>query len=256
VAIGMLTLYSGQLMFKYSNLKLHRLKGALGDNWAPISKSLQANQRYIENINIDKNPLFHEATHMFSANYLSKLSVYSNGLIQFQEPKMALLTSTFGIDDLYNSLFPGDHNDGKKVEKPKCRSYLDQHFISRLSDRVHVKVDIDDRFIPDFYLKYSIDAIGRNGILYLAQYIDFSIEQKASISHLLVTTDHLNKEYNKGKVSNVSIFGVEPTLGTDDHKKWEFLYKCQGFKLYHPDQADKVAEKFLTSGASKFLAGV
>ena len=191
--------------------------------------------------------------HMLTESYLSKLSVYSNGLIQYQEPKMALLTSSFGIDQLYNSLFPKDHNEVKKSDKPKYRSYLDQHFISRVSEHVHLKIDIDDRFIPDFYLNYSIDAIGRNGILYLAQYIDFSTEQKASISHLLVTTDHLNKEYNKGKVSNVSIFGIEPVLGTDEHKKWDFLYKRDGFTIYHPNQADEVAEKFISSRAGKFL---
>ncbi|MBK9564315.1 MAG: hypothetical protein WAT46_14365 [Saprospiraceae bacterium] len=40
VSIGMFIFDSGQLMFKYSSQKLHGLKGALGDYWVPISKSL------------------------------------------------------------------------------------------------------------------------------------------------------------------------------------------------------------------------
>jgi hypothetical protein len=89
--------------------------------------------------------------------------------------------------------------------------------------------------------------------LYLAKYIDFTIEDKAPISHLLVTTDQLSRQYNDSKKSNVCILGIEPEIGTETHKKWAFINKCEGFKVYHPDQASEVADIFLNSGAGKFL---
>lgn len=253
VAIGMLLLHGNKLTFKYSEQKLHSLRPVLGEYFDAIAKSLRATQKYIENINISKKPIFYEASHMVSTDYLSKLSVYSNGLIQYQEPKLAILTPTFAVEQFYNSLFPEDKIIFEKVKKPNFRTQIDQSFISKVQEQVHIKIEINDKIIPEFYINYSIDAVGRNGFLYLAKYIDFANEDKAPISHLLVTTDQLSRQYNESKKSNVCIFGVEPERGTETHKKWAFINKCEGYKIYHPDQASEVADIFLNSGAGKFL---
>ncbi len=253
VAIGMLVLDGHSLIFKFSEQKLHSLKSVLGEYWHAIAKSLRATQKYIENINLSKKPIFHDATHMISTDYLQKLSVYSNGLIQYQEPKLALLTAVFGLDQFYDSLFPEVKKNIEKVKKPNYRSQIDQRFISKIKDQVHVHIDIDDSIIPDFYTKYSLDAIGRNGVLYMAKYLDFTIESNAPLSHLLVTTDQLSRRYNDSQSSHVYIFGVEPELGTESHKKWSFINTYNSFKIYHPNQAADVADIFLNSGAGKFL---
>lgn len=253
VAIGMLLLDGAHLIFKYSLQKLHNLKSVLGDYWDPVSKSLRATQKYIENIDITKKPIFQEAREMVSKDYLTKLSIYANGLIQFQEPKTAILTSTFGVDQFYLSLFPEDHKTIEKSAKPNYRNLIDQSFVSKIEQQVHVKIDIDDKIIPDFYINYSLDAIGRNGEIYIAKYIDFSVEQKAPISHLIVTTEELSRIFNNNKFSNVFIFGVEPEIGSELHKKWAFVNKYKGYKMFHPDQAEEVANIFLNSGATKFI---
>ncbi len=253
VAIGVLVLDGNFLMLKYSDQKLQSLKSVLGEYWDAISKSLRATQKYIENINLTKKPIFHEARSMVSTDYLRKLSIYSNGLIQYQEPKLAMLTPSFGVDQFYSSLFPEDNKAIEKLKKPNFRSQIDQIFVSKVQEQVHVKIDIDDTIIPEFYINCLLDAIGRNGVIYIAKYIDFTIENKAPISHLLVTTDQLSRKYNENKTSNVCIFGVEPEIGTESHKKWAFINKCEGYKVYHPDQASDVADIFLNSGAGKFL---
>jgi hypothetical protein len=116
VAIGMLMLYDNKLTLRYSDQKLNSLKSVLGSYWEPIAKSLRATQKYVENINLSSKPIFHEARHMVSHDYLLKLSVYSNGLIQYQEPKLAILTPKFGLDEFYNSLFPEEHKVTEKAE--------------------------------------------------------------------------------------------------------------------------------------------
>ncbi|HMS98155.1 MAG TPA: hypothetical protein PKA12_05390 [Saprospiraceae bacterium] len=42
-----------------------------------------------------------------------------------------------------------------------------------VKENLHVKIEIDNSIIDDFYLSYTLDAIGKNGTLYLAQYFDF-----------------------------------------------------------------------------------
>ena len=142
VAIGMLMLYGNKLMFRYSDQKLHSLKSALGAYWEVIAKSLRATQKYIENINLSSKPIFHEARHMVSPDYLLKLSVYSNGLIQYQEPKLAILTPAFGLDEFYNSLFPEENKVTERVKKPNYGRQIDQNFISKVKEQVHVNIDI------------------------------------------------------------------------------------------------------------------
>ncbi len=117
VAIGILMLYGNKLILKYSNQKLNRLKNVFGSYWDPIVKSLRASQKYIENMNLPSKSFIHEASHMVSSEYLFKLSAYSNGLIQYQEPKMAILTPTFGVDEFYNSLFPEEQVKNEKIIK-------------------------------------------------------------------------------------------------------------------------------------------
>ncbi|HMP31971.1 MAG TPA: hypothetical protein PKD85_20370, partial [Saprospiraceae bacterium] len=82
-----------------------------------IVKSLRATQEYIENMNLPNRTVAHEGSHMVSSNYLLKLSAYSNGLIQYQEPKLAILTPTFGVNEFYGSLFPEEHVKNKKIIK-------------------------------------------------------------------------------------------------------------------------------------------
>ncbi len=122
-----------------------------------------------------------------------------------------------------------------------------------VKENIHVKIDIDHHIIPDFYLNYALDAIGKNGTLYLAQYFDFDKVKDAAISHLLVTNESLNKRFNKDQTNKVFIFGTEPELNTDDHRRWDYLYKQEGFSLKHPSESKAVAEEMLRAGVKKFL---
>ncbi len=90
----------------------------------------------------------------------------------------------------------------------------------------------------------------------MAQYFDFNKVQNAAISHLLVTNESLNKQFNKGqinKVYKVYIFGSEPALNTDEHKKWDYLYSLEGFNLKHPTESSEVADEMLRAVVKKFL---
>ena len=253
VAVGMLILKDKRLKFRFSEDKLRGIKSALGPKVDLIRKSILATQKYINHIDLNKDPIFNEDHLLVSESYLEKLSVYSNGMIQYQKPRLAVLTDTFDENKLYESLFPSTTG---KVEKAKDKNKLiiETDFLDVVKENIHVKMDIDNSIIDDFYLSYTLDAIGKNGTLYLAQYFDFANVQSAPISHLLVTNESLNKQFNKDQHNKVYIFGVEPPLGTDEHKKWDYLYKLEGFNLKHPTESGEVAEQMLRAGAKKFLA--
>jgi len=252
VAVGMLILKDKRLKFRFSEEKLKGIKAALGPKAELIRKSLLATQKYIDHIDLTKDPIFNEDRQIESEAYLEKLSVYSNGLIQYQKPRLALLTETFDENKLFESLFP--LSPGKvETTKDKNKLIIDSDFINVVKENIHVNIDIDNHIIPDFYLSYALDAIGKNGTLYLAQYFDFDKEKSASISHLLVTNESLNKQFNKENTNKVFIFGIEPDLNTDDHKRWDYLYKQEGFLLKHPSESRAVAEEMLQAGVKKFL---
>ncbi len=252
-AVGMLLFKDNRLIYRFSESKLNSIKTALGLKADLIRKSLLATQKYIKHIDLNKDPIFNEDHLIVSESYLEKLSVYSNGLIQYQKPRLAILTDTFDENKLFDSLFPPTPG---KVEKSKDKNKLiiETDFLDVVKENIHVKMDIDNSIIDDFYLSYTLDAIGKNGTLYLAQYFDFANVQSAPISHLLVTNESLNKQFNKNNTNKVFIFGIEPDLNTDDHKKWDYLHRQEGFTLRHPSESGAVAEEMLRAGVKKFLA--
>ena len=73
---------------------------------------------------------------------------------------------------MYAYLFPPTPG---KVEKAidKNKRIIESDFIDVVKENLHVKIEIDNSIIDDFYLSYTLDAIGKNGTLYLAQYFDF-----------------------------------------------------------------------------------
>ena len=252
VAVGMLLFKDHKLIFRFSEDKLKGIRSALGSKAELIKKSLQATQKYIANIDLNKDPIFNEDQHIVSEAYLEKLSIYSNGIIQYQKPRLAILTETFDENKLFESLFPSSPAKGENT-KDKNKQIIETDFINVVKENIHVKIGIDHHIIPDFYLNYALDAIGKNGTLYLAQYFDFDKVKDASISHLLVTNESLNKQFNKDKTNKVFIFGTEPELNTDDHRRWDYLYKQEGFLLKHPSESGAVAEEMLRAGVKKFL---
>jgi hypothetical protein len=253
VAIGMLLFKNNQLTYRFSEDKLSDLKSILGSKKDLINKSLLATQKYVENIDTNKKPIFNEARNIVSESYLEKLSIYSNGIIQYEKPRLAVLTDTFDLNTLFDSFFPPKTSVKEENYKDKFKQIIESNFISKVSQSIHVKIDIDYTIIPDFYLSYNLDAIGKNGILYLAKYLDFTKVQNAAISHLLVTNDSLSKHFNNGQINKIFIFGEEPKLNTDEHKKWDYLHKLDGFSLKHPTESCAVADHILDAGAKKFL---
>lgn len=249
----MLMLKDGRLRYRFSEDKLRGIKAALGPKAELIRKSLLATQKYIDHIDLTKDPIFNKDRQMASEAYLEKLSVYSNGLIQYQKPRLAILTETFDENQLYASLFPSALEKEESV-KDQNKLIIETDFLHAVKDMLHVKIEIDNSIIEDFYLSYTLDAIGKNGTLYLAQYFDFEKVQNASISHLLVTNESLNKQFNKDQYNKVYIFGLEPPLNTKEHKKWDFLHKQQGFAFKHPSESAAVADEMLRAGVKKFLS--
>lgn len=106
VAVGMLMLKDGRLRYRFSEEKLKGIKAALGPKAELIKKSLLATQKYIDHIDQTKDPIFNDDRQMVSEAYLEKLSVYSNGLIQYQKPWLALLTDTFDETNCTPIYFP------------------------------------------------------------------------------------------------------------------------------------------------------
>lgn len=106
VAVGMLMLKDGRLRYWFSEEKLRGINAALGSKAELIRKSLLATKKYIDHIDLTKDPIFNEDRQMVSEAYLEKLSVYSNGLIQYQKPRLALLTDTFDETNCTPIYFP------------------------------------------------------------------------------------------------------------------------------------------------------
>jgi hypothetical protein len=156
VAIGMLIFKHDKLIYRFSDEKLKSLKSILGSKGELIRKSLSLTQKYIENIDTNKNPIFNEARNIVSESYLEKLSVYSNGIIQYQKPTLAILTDTFDENHLYSTLFPSTIEIKKEDHKDEFKQIIESDFLGKVKDQIHIKIEIDYNIIPDLYFQFFV----------------------------------------------------------------------------------------------------
>lgn len=216
-------------------------------------------------LGLDKKDAHFESKSVFSPEYLQYLANYSNGLLQFTQPKAIAdsideskflkLFSLF-VDNSVEPLIKKDDSI-KKYEKEFYRA-VNENLIEKVKDRVHIKESIGSKVVPTLINPFEIDCIGQNGVLIGAKSLPFTQSKETLHKNLNIYISviaHLSATYKHGLEQNkFFLIADQPEKNSPTYNLWNELNQNDKLiKLISSKDSGEVAELINNSNASKFL---
>lgn len=198
---------------------------------------------------------------IFNEDYIAYLHNYSNGLIQFGQPKpIAAVVNKLKFNSLYKQ-FVGDTIEIQKEKKhqsiySKIKKQLSQ---PDLKSKADINYCIKPEILPGIYDDTDITLITKNGAIIALQTIDFTASTSVLVHNLSefdVLVNSLKKlEYMKNlKKGKYYILMEEPEKKTPQYKILENTWKTKNdlFEIIEPDKLEKITAKIVDQPHMKF----
>lgn len=213
----------------------------------------------------DKQTSLFEVENNFNKDYISYLSKYASGVIQFNEPK------PFNIDlneTSFESLFE------KFVGKELIHTEIDKTFTKSIkkslnNPKLKDKADINYSLVPKTFTgllkKATVSVATLNGSLDLYQAVDFNNSETA-IAHKLYELLAINDSASKyakqkfNKKTNTKLIAVKPTDGAIQKSLFDSFYKNSVksgiIELLDPSRFDKDLNKIISTEHKKLSESI
>ena len=263
IAIGMLLFDGDKFRYYFSDKKKRVAYNLLNDKNVNLNFIIDQIIEKCDSINDDKEELqlFYNFDRLTEISYFNYLSNYSNGLIQFSEPKgLYEKIDDSSFEKLVNFLFkePIRKTHMESDNFSKSRMIIEKKLIKRVAERVHTNYKFKPEIFPSIYFSYEMDCIGLNGSLIGAKSLSFEKTSQTidnNISHYFTLISYLTSKYNKSlKDNNFYLISEEPKkIGSKEHKLWESVSYNELISVIDPEESNQVADLIIEKNAIKFL---
>lgn len=236
ICAGILVVSGGKVFFAKSEKKIKLASDLLKiDSDKALKNSLQLLQKKTDEFNTGTNEGKWFLDNYYTTEYFKYLNKYSNGIIQFMEPKPYSGTITQGEFKKLYELFVGENlHKEHHIHKVNVKHQFHQILKKDVYKKVDIEYTIPANKLPSVYVPVNVDLIGKNGHILTANAIDFN----SSIDNL----KHHLEEYT------TLIFGIEK-LGekTTENKLVADVpsdKKSEQFEIYQSILKDKKNSPF------------
>ncbi|MDP1747712.1 MAG: hypothetical protein Q8L90_19210 [Bacteroidota bacterium] len=183
IAIGMLAVSEEQAFFKISKRKIDLVKRLNADAGKLIEFSVaQLNKVFSEDIKKSgQHKLLH--TKILSLDYLNRLSVYNNGVLQFSNPQsFNVVFEEKDFEGFFKKFISDDSEKSlnKEVSPSHIKEILKQNFYIPLKDKIDVDFTLRKQQLPSLLFDFHLDGIGANGAMYAVKSIDVNAQKNAT----------------------------------------------------------------------------
>lgn len=265
LSIGLLVCRGNRYWLKVSDHKKNIAKKLLGDKEKSVDFVIRQLSTYLKQLNQEtqKSDLF-KFESFITEDYINYLNIYANGILQFS--KASVIDDDFDdlkFSKLYSLLIEKTMfetiEEVHPVQIPD--SALEQNvqnlLISKVRNKIHTEITIDNSILKSIYFNYQIDCIGLNGSFVGAKSmsLDHTVPTlEKNVSHYVTLIALLSQKYNKNLNHNkFFLIANEPLYKTPAHKFWEEMKDVSTFKLISSDELEQVTETVEQTGATKFL---
>ncbi len=265
LSIGLLVCRGNKYWLKVSDHKKNIAKKLLGDKEKSVDFVIKQLSTYLKQLNQEtqKSDLF-KFESFITEDYINYLNIYANGILQFS--KASVIDDDFDdlkFSKLYSLLIEKTAFETKEVVHPVQipDSVLEQNvqnlLISKVRNKIHTEITIDNSILKSIYFNYQIDCIGLNGSFVGAKSmsLDHTVSTlEKNVSHYVTLIALLTQKYDKNLNNNkFFLIADEPLQQTPAHKFWDEMKEVSTFKLISSDEVEQVTETVEKTGATKFL---
>jgi len=268
LTIGLILSTEGKLRLKFSKTKKNLAKSILPAAGSIIDFLENEIQHKVDEqqkiLTQNKNFLFELPT-LFSADYFSYLSKYSNGLLKFSEPAIiADIIDDEKFEQLFRLFVYDDQNNSEKtllknksIEKAFYQK-VETNLIARVKDKVHTNQSLDNQIVPTLFKPFQIDCLGLNGVLIGAKSLPFTQSKETlhkNINTYISVIAHLSSAHNKSLAENkFYLIADQPKKHSPAYELWKQLFNNEKLiKLISADESGQVADLIEEKKAVKFI---
>lgn len=268
IAIGLILISQGKVYFKYSNEKLQLISRINSDSYKLLDFNLDKINDSIKKDNINDIEYLFKQEQSFSKEYLERLSIYNNGMIQFDKP----VGINMDFDEIkFNDFFKryielNLNRSNDKVINQQFDNKIKKVFRSPLKDVIDIDIKLKNGQIPSLFFDYKLDGLGVNGVLYSVKSIDLNCEKQIdSIRKEISELESLNRRidlfgktegYDENK--NKHYLVIDPYIGNKpSYKKLYNILSEQKegdypYKIINTNELENVTSEIKHSNAKKF----
>lgn len=264
IVIGLIAISNTNVFYRFSESKM-KLISKFSDNRDDLlNYNVKKLKEYL-GVNVNDKLFISENAYNLK-EYIDRLSIYSNGLIQFDKPVELNMNVNEVFFNKFYDKYIGEFKSNARNKK------VDQVFVQRvenkfrkpLEDIIDVDYRIEKKIIPSLFFDYKLNGIGVNGSIYSVKCIDINSNRtldniQKDISELESLSYRLNR-FSEDKVqhpeNNQHFLVMDEYKGYED--KYAELYEAlisqenEMYKIVNSNDLDSITAKIINSGATKF----
>lgn len=264
IVIGLIAISNTNVFYRFSESKI-KLISKFSDNRDDLlNYNLKKLKEYLD-VNVN-DKLFISENALNLKEYIDRLSVYSNGLIQFDKPVELNMNVNEAFFNKFYDKYIGEFKSNARNKK------VDQAFVQRvenkfskpLEDIIDIDYKIESKVIPSLFFDYKLNGIGFNGSIYSVKCIDINSNRtldniQKDISELESLSYRLNR-FSEDKVqhpeNNQHFLVMDEYKGYED--KYAELYEAlisqenEMYKIVNSNDLESITAKIIKAGATKF----
>jgi hypothetical protein len=265
LSVGLLAFDGIKYWLQFSEERKNGIKRLIEHNSEAIDFVFKQLISYINKVNkeisISENALFPIET-LLNSDYFNYLNAYSNGIFRFSKPSILYdEINKASFSKLFSILIDKSiekETIAKDNSEKKFLSIVKTQLISKVSDKIHTEIKIDNKILPSMYFPFEMDCLGMNGALVGAKAIPFNKSFETidkNISHYSYLISLLSSKYNKEVTKNnfFLIADEHSTIDSPEHKIWKNIFENPLFKLINSEQLETVTDVIESSKATRFL---
>jgi hypothetical protein len=265
LSVGLLACDGIKYWLQFSEERKNGIKRLIEHNADAVEFAIKQLTVYVLKLNKALNKAekeFFPLETLLNSEYFNYLNAYSNGLMRFSKPTILYdEINKLSFGKLFSLLIDKSvekETISKDNSEKKFLSIVKTQLISKVSDKIHTEIKIDNKILPSMYFPFEMDCIGMNGALVGAKAIPFNKSFETidkNISHYSYLISLLSSRYNKEiKKNNFFLIADEPkTINSPEHKTWENIFVNPLFKLINSEQLKSVTDVIESSKATRFL---
>lgn len=251
ISVGIIVFDNKTTKLRYSNDKLKIAKELLSENSYKLLREVLRNIEY--NVQISQPEYWikkglalplenNDSPQVFSSEYVSYLSKYSNNSISFSEPKAIEMDSAVeSITMLFEKYVNTIKDEPKNIREEKLSNVISKKYKGRIDKMFDISKEVTHEIVPNLITPVTIDFCGRNGIDVYVQTLDMQ-QHTNFISNHINCLFQLKSIYSKNRVAmkDFIIAKEPPKTLIKQHDIWSQIRKQNIFDYVDISETDRV----------------
>lgn len=267
IVIGLVAISETNFFFKFSDFKINLITKL---NLSNSNDLIKYNVKKFDSLlkSVQNDEIFNIENCVNIKKLLGRLSVYNNGVLQFDKPHEVDILFDENVFHNFYSKAVGEQKIRKRINyfDKIFQKRIDNDFKLPLCNKIDLDYTIDSDIIPSLFFDYKLNGIGANGSVYSVKCIDLNSNRTidnirkdvAELESLSVRLNDFSEKFVKKPKNNKHYLVMDKYVGNDLEMK-DLYNSLKGqssgfvpYEMIESSELSRVSNSLLNSNVKKF----